>query len=71
MRVVDLLHVLAIHYGDPRAFDAHFDVVVHRLPNIGEASRGDWVISNSGEATRDNVRRWQNPVVAADSLQLV
>ena len=67
----DLLDVLAISYGDPRTFDAHFGVTVHPFPYIGKASRGECVISNSGEATRNDVRRWQEAVVAADGLQLV
>ena len=71
MQIVDLFDVLAVSYGDPWAFDAYFGVIVHPFPDIGEASRGDWVIANFDEAASNDVRRWQDAVVAANGLQLV
>ena len=71
MQIVDLFNDLAIPYGDLRAFDTHFGVIVRPFPHIGEASRGDWVIADFCEATDNDVRRREDPVVAADSLQLV
>ena len=71
MQIVDLFNVLAISCVDPRAFDTHFGFIVHPFPYIGEASRGDRIIANFGEATGNNVRRRQDAVVAADGLQLV
>ena len=71
MQVADLLDVLAISYGDPRTFDTHFGVIVHPFPYFGKTSRGDWIIAKFHEATRNEVGRWNNPVVAADGLQLL
>ena len=71
MQIVDLFNDLAIPYGDLRAFDTHFGIIVRPFPYIGEASRGDWVIADFGEAADNDVRRREDPVVAADSLQLV
>ena len=71
MQIADLLDDVAISYGDPRTFDTHFGAIVFPFPYFGKASRGDWVITKLGEATSNNVRRWQDPAVAADGLQLV
>ena len=69
--ITNLLDVLAIPYRDSRVFDTHFGAAVRAFPHIGKIRRGDWVIPNSNKTTRNNVRRWQDPVVAADGLQLV
>ena len=69
--MIDLFDLPAILYGYLRAFDTHFDAVVLPFPYVGETSRGDWVFANFDEATSNDVRRWQDPVVAADGLQLV
>ena len=71
VQIVDLFDVLAISFGDPRTFDTHFGVIVHPFPYFATSSRGDWVVAKLGEATSNNVRRWQDPAVAADGLQLV
>ena len=71
MQIVDLFDVLAISYVDFWTFDTHFGVIVLPFPYFGKASRGDWVIAKLGEATGNNVRRWQDPAVATNGLQLV
>ena len=71
MQIADLFDVLAISYVDPGTFDAHFGVIVHPFPYFGKASGGGWVIAKFVKATRNNVRRWQDPVLAANGLQLV
>ena len=70
MQIGDLLDVLAISCGDPRTFDAHFGVIVLPFPYFAKISRGDWVIAKLSEAAGDNLRRWKDPVVAANGLQL-
>ena len=71
MQVADLLDVLAVSYGDPRTFDTHFGIIVHPFPYFGKASGGDWIIAKFDEATRNEVRGWNDPVAAANGLQLV
>ena len=71
MQIAGLFDVPTISYGDPRTFDTHFGVIVLPFPYFGKASRGDWVIAKLGEATDNNVRRWQDPAVATNGLQLV
>ena len=68
MRMIDLFDFPAILYGYLRAFDTHFDAFVLPFPYIGKTSRGEWVFSNFDEATSDDVRRWQDLMVAADRL---
>ena len=71
MQIVDLLRILAIFYGDLWAFDTHFGVNVLPFPYFTEAPIGDWAIAKLGDATSNNVRRWQDAVVDVDGLQLV
>jgi hypothetical protein len=71
MGIVDLLDILAISNGDLRAFDAHVDVIVRSFPYIGETSGGDRVITEFDESASNDMRRWQDPMVAANGLQLV
>ena len=70
MQIVDLLDVLAISYGDPWTFYAHLGVIVLPFPYFAKISRGDWVIAKLNEATNNNLRRWKDPVVAANGLEL-
>ena len=54
----NLLDGLASLLGDPRAFDADLDAIVHALPNIGKTASADRVAAYSGEITGNGVRGW-------------
>ena len=71
METAHLFNVLTITDGDLKAFYTHFGAIVNPFPYICEASRGECVMVKFGEATSNNVRRWQDGTVAADGLQLV
>ena len=71
MQTVHLFNVLTICGGDLGAFYTHFGVIVRPFPDIGETSRGDWVIANSDEASGNDMRRWQDPMMGANGLQFV
>ena len=68
---INLLNGPATLLGDPQAFDTDLDSVVCALPHIGKPASTDWVVTYSGELTRNSVRRRQYPVVATDELKFV
>ena len=51
----DLLNGPAALLGNPQAFDADLDAIVCALPHVGKTACTDWVVTYSGELTRNSV----------------
>ena len=53
----NFLNCIARLIGNPRAFDAYFDVIVCAFPHIGKTTGGNRVPTDSGEIAGNGVRQ--------------